>query len=196
MSKIAVLGSGPVGQVLVKGFSDAGHEARQTGRSGFTDAAGWADIVVLAIKGSAAEEVVGNLTAQLKGKVVIDTTNPIGDKPPTNGVLNYFTGPNDSLMERLQKKAPEARFVKAFNSVANHHMVKPKQAGGPPTMFICGNDDAAKKTVAGILEQLGWDVADFGKVEAARAIEPLCMLYCIPGIAGGMWSHAFKLLRS
>jgi predicted dinucleotide-binding enzyme len=88
MSKIAILGSGPVGQVLVKGFTDAGHEARQVGRTGFADAAGWAEIIVLSIKGSVAVEVAGNLAAQLKGKVVIDTTNPIGDAPPVNGVLN------------------------------------------------------------------------------------------------------------
>jgi hypothetical protein len=62
-------------------------------------------------------------------------------------------------------------------------------------MFICGNDDTAKKIVSGIIDQFGWETADMGKAEAARAIEPLCMLWCIPGFLHNDWTHAFKLLR-
>jgi predicted dinucleotide-binding enzyme len=99
-------------------------------------------------------------------------------------------------MEHLQRQFPAGRFVKAFNSVGSDHMVNPQFEKGPPTMFICGNDVAAKKVVSGILDQLGWETADMGAVEAARAIEPLCILWCIPGIARNDWSaHAFKLLR-
>ena len=99
-------------------------------------------------------------------------------------------------MERLQKAYPSAHFVKAFNSVGNGQMVNPQFAGGRPTMFICGNDAEAKRVVRQILDQFGWDTEDMGAVEAARAIEPLCMLWCIPGIGKGDWSpHAFKLLR-
>ena len=97
-------------------------------------------------------------------------------------------------LERLQKEFPEARLVKAFNSVGNSRMVNPNFAGGKPTMFICGNDDAAKKTVTGILDQFGWETADMGKAEAARAIEPLCLLWCIRGFLHDEWKHAFKLL--
>jgi hypothetical protein len=110
-------------------------------------------------------------------------------------VLKFFTSLDESLMEKLQKEFVEARLVKAFNSVGNARMVDPRFAGGKPTMFICGNDDSAKKTVAGIVEQLGWEAADMGKAEAARAIEPLCMLWCIPGFLQNQWTHAFKLLR-
>jgi predicted dinucleotide-binding enzyme len=85
--------------------------------------------------------------------------------------------------------------VKAFNSVGNAFMVNPQFQGGRPTMFICGNNDAAKQTVVNILDQFGWEVADMGKAEAARAIEPLCMLWCIPGLLHNEWAHAFKLLR-
>jgi hypothetical protein len=127
---------------------------------------------------------------------MIDATNPIGGGPPVHGVLAFFTSLTDSLMERLQRAHPETRFVKAFNSVGNAQMVDPRFAGGRPTMFICGNDSAAKKSVAGLCDEFGWDIEDMGAVEAARAIEPLCMLWCIPGIAKGDWSpHAFKLLR-
>jgi predicted dinucleotide-binding enzyme len=132
--------------------------------------------------------------ANLAGKPVIDATNPIADAPPVNGVLKFFTNLDESLMERLQREFGDARFVKAFNSVGNALMVNPKLKGGKPTMFICGNDDAAKQTVRGIVDQFGWETVDMGKAESARAIEPLCMLWCIPGMLRNEWAHAFKLL--
>lgn len=160
------------------------------------DTAEWADIIVLAVKGSAATDALDQCDhANLAGKVIIDTTNPIADAPPDHGVIRYFTGPNESLMERLQSHVPAARFVKAFNSVGNAFMVDPHFAGGPPTMFICGDDAAAKTQVTALLDQFGWAVEDLGTVHAARAIEPLCVLWCIPGMTGKGWSHAFKLLR-
>jgi hypothetical protein len=110
-------------------------------------------------------------------------------------VIPFFTGPNDSLLERIQAKVPAARLVKAFSCVGNPLMVNPDLPGGPPTMFICGNDEGAKRQVAALLEQLGWELADMGAAEAARAIEPLCMLWCIPGLRENRWRHAFKLLR-
>jgi 8-hydroxy-5-deazaflavin:NADPH oxidoreductase len=132
--------------------------------------------------------------SNLVGKTVIDATNPIADAPPVNGVLKFFTDLDESLMERLQREFEHARFVKAFSSVGNALMVNPRFEGGKPTMFICGNDDAAKKTVTEILDQFGWDTADMGKIEAARAIEPLCMLWCIPVFSHNQTGHAFKLL--
>jgi len=149
------------------------------------------------VKGGAAEAVVDLAgAANLAGKTVMDTTNPIAEgAPPEHGVLRYFTDMNESLMERLQKKAPGSHFVKVFSCVGNAFMVNPELPGGPPTMFICGNDAGAKAEVRGILEQFGWDIADMGAAEGARAIEPLCILWCIPGLTGGGWQHAFKLLR-
>jgi predicted dinucleotide-binding enzyme len=211
--RIGVLGSGDVAKVLGSGFLRHGHGVMMGTRTSsklaewakqhpqgqvgdFAEAARFADVVVLAVKGLVAREALHAAgPANLSGKVVIDATNPIADDPPVNGVLRFFTNPNESLMERLQRDFAEAQFVKAFNSVGAPHMVNPQFAGGPPTMFICGNDDAAKQTVRGILDQFGWETADMGKAEAARAIEPLCMLWCIPGFLRGQWSHAFKLLR-
>jgi predicted dinucleotide-binding enzyme len=213
MSKVAVLGSGQVGEALSNGFLKHGHQVMRGSRdpskleswkaaskggltADFAEAANWAEVVVLAVRGDAAEsalELAG--VENLKGKTVIDTTNPIMKVPPQNGVLKYFTNLDDSLMERLQRKVPEARFVKAFSCVGNGFMVDPSFPGGPPTMFICGNDKDAKAEVTKILDQFGWDTADMGAVEAARAIEPLCMLWCIPGMTGGSRTHAFKLLR-
>jgi predicted dinucleotide-binding enzyme len=132
--------------------------------------------------------------ANLKGKVVIDTTNPIANAPPQDGVIQFFTGPNSSLLEQLQAKVPDARFVKAFSSVGSARMVNPAFKTGQPTMFYCGNDSDAKAIVKRILEQFGWEPADMGTATAARAIEPLCQLWCIPGFLQNTWSHAFKVL--
>ena len=210
--KIGVLGSGVVGETLASGFLRKGHEvmrgSREPGKLSawkeqggakaqagtFEQAARFGEVVVLAVKGSAAVELAGSLATALSGKVVIDTGNPIAEAPPVNGVLRFFTGPNDSLLERLQARVPAARFVKAFSCVGAANMVDPKLPGGPPTMFICGDDEAARRTVAGLLAAFGWGVEDVGAAEAARAIEPLCMLWCIPGFRQNRWTHAFKLL--
>jgi len=160
----------------------------------FKEAASFGNIVILAVKGSIAVEVVKSLSASLSGKTVIDATNPISDKPPVNGVIQFFTSLDESLMERLQKSSPEAKFVKAFNSVGNSFMVDPA-FGSKPTMFICGNNPEARKEVSVLLDEIGWETEDMGDAESARAIEPLCMLWCIPGLRENKWSHAFKLLR-
>lgn len=212
--KVGVLGSGQVGQVLATGLIEHGHEvmigtrdpskldewraAQPAGRVGSVEeAARFGEIVVLAVAGRAAEAVVRAVGEEsLAGKTVIDATNPIADKPPEGGVLSFFTTLDESLMERLQRVAPRARFVKAFSSVGNALMVDPKLPGGPPTMFICGDDDGAKAEVAGILEQFGWGAEDMGGAPAARAIEPLCILWCIPGLTRNEWTHAFKLLKA
>jgi 8-hydroxy-5-deazaflavin:NADPH oxidoreductase len=214
MKKIAVLGSGQVGETLSNGFLKHGYAVMRASRdpaklsawqSGagaeaeigtFEQGARWADAVVLAVKGDAAEAVIAQAGIDnLRGKPVLDTTNPIAALPPQHGVLRYFTTHDESLMERLQKKAPEAHFVKVFSCVGNALMVNPNLPGGPPSMFICGNDAGAKAEVKTILRQFGWEIEDMGSVEAARAIEPLCMLWCIPGLSGGSWMHAFKLLK-
>lgn len=214
MAKISVLGSGEVGKVLANGFLKHGHDVMRASRDGgklgewkagagakalagtFAEAGAWGEIIVLAVKGTAAESALEQADIpKLEGKIVIDATNPIADKPPQNGVLRYFTTFDESLMERLQQKAPGVRFVKAFSCVGNAFMVNPQFPGGPPTMFICGNDAAAKAEVTKLLVQFGWDTSDMGGVEGARAIEPLCILWCIPGLTGQGWSHAFKLLH-
>jgi len=160
------------------------------------DTTKWGELVVLAVKGTAAESVLDLAgAASLAGKTVIDTCNPIADQPPTKGVLHYFTTLEESLMERLQKRVPAARFVKAFSCVGHAYMVNPDLPGGPPTMFTCGNDAGAKDEVKRILAQFGWDIEDLGGVEAARAIEPLCILWCLPGFIANRWTHAYKVLR-
>ena len=211
---VGIFGSGVVAQALGDGFLKHGYEVmlgtreasklsawqakNPNGRvGGFSETARFGELILLAVKGSVAAEALRAAAPEsLAGKVIIDACNPISDEPPVNGVMKFFTGPNESLMEQLQREFPDARFVKAFSSVGSAFMVNPQFAGGPPTMFICGNDEAAKKVVRGILDQFGWETADMGTVDAARAIEPLCILWCIPGFARNDWSaHAFKLLH-
>ena len=210
--KIGILGSGTVAQTLASGFHKHGYHVKVGSRtpdkladwarqhpgisSGtFADAAAFGDIIVLAVKGSAASSALRLAGAEnLSAKTIIDTTNPIADAPPVNGVLPFFTEMNKSLMEDLQREFDEALFVKAFNSVGAASMVDPELKCGKPTMFICGNSEPAKEQVVEILLKFGWETADMGKAEAARAIEPLCMLWCIPGFTRNQWTHAFKLL--
>jgi len=210
--KIGILGSGDVAKTLAGGFLRHGHEVtlgtrthaklagwateNPKGRVGsFAEAARFAELVVLAVKGTVAAEALRAASLpHLAGKPIIDATNPIADAPPANGLLKFFTNLDESLMERLQREFSSAHFVKAFNSVGAACMVNPQFSGGKPTMFICGNEDTAKQRVRGILDQFGWETADMGKAEAARAIEPLCMLWCIPGFLRNDWTHAFKLL--
>ena len=213
--KIGIIGSAIVGQALAKAFYKEGYEVMLGSRTPskseldgfkkdnpktrvatFEECGGFGEILVLATGGTVTEQAI-TITGvdNFSGKVVIDATNPIAQEAPSNGVLTLFTDWNESLMERLQKLIPQAKLVKAFSCVGNNLMYKPRLQGGKPSMFIAGNDGDAKKTVTGILDKFGWETEDMGMAEAARAIEPLCVLWCIPGITQNKWSHAFKLLK-
>src|SRR3990172_4592867 len=186
-SKIGVIGSGVVGQVLANGFIKHGYDVmigtndqnkhaqlkEKTGGKAkvgsFAETSKFGETIVLAVKGSAAEDVVKKTgAANFKEKTVIDTTNPIAETMPVNGVLQYFTGPNESLLERLQKLIPEAHIVKSFSCVNSAFMVDPDFGGAKPTVFICGNDEGAKSEVKKILKQFGCEYEDMGRAEAAR----------------------------
>lgn len=213
--KVGIIGSGIVGRVLASGFISEGHHVmlgtrninkedvvkwKQDNQSGllgsFQETAQFGEIIVLAVSGLVAEDAI-NLAGKehFSHKVIVDATNPIAAVPPENGVIKFFTTLEYSLMERIQKLLPDAKVVKAFSCVGNAFMYKPDFNGSIPTMFICGNDADAKETVTNILSSFGWETEDMGKVEAARAIEPLCILWCIPGFIHNRWSHALKLLK-
>ena len=211
---IGILGSGDVAKALGHGFLKHGHpvmmgtrkpskldawtaEHQEASAGSFADAANFGEAIVLAVKGDAAATVLDLAgSANIAGKTVMDATNPLAAAPPDNGVLHFFTTLEDSLMERLQAAHPDGRFVKVFNSVGSHLMVNPQYAGGVPTMFICGNDASAKHLVSEILTEFGWEPLDMGGAEGARAIEPLCILWCIPGFLRGEWTHAFRVLHA
>jgi len=214
MKKIGIIGSGVVAKALGNGFLKHNYEVMLGSRDlskladwkaaggdnahtgSFEETAKFGDIVVLAVKGSVAALALEEAGPQnLRWKTVIDTTNPIADAAPENGVLKFFTNLDESLQEQLQMQFPEVHIVKAFSCVGNAFMVNPSFAE-KPSMFICGNNDNSKKEVTEILDQFGWEVEDMGKATAARAIEPLCMLWCIPGMLKGQWNHAFRLMKT
>lgn len=211
--QIGIIGSGAVGQSLATGLLRHGYavmigseQAEKRVHLGqqipgvktgtFNDAARYGELVILAVKGSAATAALSLIEpATLAGKTVIDTTNPIADAPPENGVLRYFTSMNSSLMEQLQQLMPQAHFVKCFSCVGSAHMIDPNFGSEKPTMFICGNSAEAKQEVAELLHATGWEIADMGGATSARAIEPLAMLWCIPGFQHNRWNQAFRLLK-
>ncbi len=213
MQKIGIIGSGIVAQTLGSGLLKHGYEVMLGTRDAqklaawkaeagekaqvgsFSEVAAFGELLVLAVKGTAAKLAMDGIDpSSYSGKTIMDATNPIADAPPENGVLRFFTTMNKSLMEQLQAAFPKANFVKGFSSVSSGKMVNPSFES-TPSMFICGNNAAAKKEVAAITEKLGWEVEDMGGAEAARAIEPLCMLYCIPGFLENRWTHAFKVMH-
>ncbi|MCI4371104.1 MAG: NAD(P)-binding domain-containing protein [Thermoplasmata archaeon] len=213
--KVGILGSGDAGQALGRGFASRGHDVKIGSRTPNSEAlAAWkkqvkgkgstgtleetakhGEIIVLVTRGTAAEEVLRKAGVKnLAGKVVIDVTNPLdSSKGPVPGL---FVGTTDSLGERLQRLVPEAKLVKAFNTVSNDQMVDPEYVGGNPEMLICGNDAAAKKKVAGILKEFGWPGAmDVGTIEAARWLEASVPLWVLVGLRIGRWDHAFKVVH-
>lgn len=213
--RIGVLGTGDVGKALGKGFIALGHEVKMGSRSAtnekalawakeagprasagtFAEAASFGEVVVLATLGAANEEVLHSAGPdKLRGKIVIDATNPLdfsGGMPPKLAIVG-----NDSAGERVQKLLPAARVVKAFNTVGNPFMFRPEFPGGPPDMFIAGNEEDAKKKVTGILKDFGWGaVHDLGGIETSRYLEAMCMVWVLSAIRGGNWNQAFKLLK-
>jgi 8-hydroxy-5-deazaflavin:NADPH oxidoreductase len=209
-TRVGVLGSGDVGRVLAGGFAGAGHDVMIGSRSpqkladwaashdnvssgSFEETARFGDVIVLATLGVATLEAIDIAGRDnFSKKVVIDTTNPLDF---SGGPPRLSVGHTDSLGERVQSAIPAARVVKAFNTVGNAHMIEPKFPGGPPDMFICGNDGEAKKTVAGICADFGWGVIDIGGIDASRHLEPMCIVWVMHGVLSGGWNHAFKMLH-
>ena len=212
-TRVGVLG-GEVGRRLAEGFRSRGHEVMIGSRDPskpelrewvasagagveagtFTEAAAHGDLLVLAVFGSAAEEVIADAgPGNFSGKVVIDAMNPLDFSdgfPPKLSI----TG-EDSLGERVQRSLPDAKVVKAFNTIGNTYFVEPRFSEGQPTMLIAGDDEAAKGTVADVLADFGWsDPLDIGGIEGSRELEAICIAWVKIGGARGAWDHGFKLL--
>lgn len=212
--KVGILGTGDVGKALGRGFAKLGHEvkmgareannakaaawAQEIGAQGsagtFADAASLGDLIVLATLGVANESALRSAKPEnMRGKVVIDATNPLDfapGKPPALAISG-----NDSGGEQVQRLLPDAHVVKAFNTVGNAFMFRPDFAGGPPDMFIAGNSDDAKRTVGGIVKDFGWGVVDVGGIESSRYLEAMCLVWVLSAMRTGNWSQAFKLLK-
>ena len=216
LMNVGILGSGPVGMSLGEGFARTGHDVKLGSRTPdksdlrewraktngkvstgtFAEAAAHGQAIILCSLGAAAEAVIDLAGPnRFDGKVLIDVTNPLDfsrGMPP-----GLFVGTTDSLAERIQRKLPKAKVVKCFNIVNNRTMIHPGMKEGLPDMLICGNDDGAKRQVAGFLKELGWgEPVDVGGIDGARWLEALTALWVRAATAIGSWSIAFKVLRS
>lgn len=211
--KIGILGSGEVGKALARGFASRGNdvmigsrepsklddfvrEANGSIRTGtFEQTAGFGELIVLAtlFAGTkSAIELAG--PANFAGKPVIDATNPLKFEEGKLPALSTPAG--TSAGEEIQRWLPQAKVVKALNTIGNSQMVDPKFSDGKPVMFIAGNDDGAKRIVAELISSLGWEggVVDIGGIEEARYLEALAMLWIHFGFKYGSWDHGFALL--
>jgi len=207
--RIGILGSGDVGKSLGRGFIGRGDEVmigsrspeklsgfvkRYGGKSGtFEETAKFGEMIALATLGNGTEEALQLAGDNFGGKVVIDATNPLRFAPGVTPTLS-ISG-DDSLGERVQSWLPSARVVKAFNTVGNALFVKPQLPGGPPDMFICGNDAEAKKSVTELCRDWGWGVIDVGPISSSRYLEAMCLTWVMHGILTGSWNHAYKMLH-
>ena len=208
--RVGILGSGDVGRALAAGFAGLGHDVKIGSRNPeklaawaetagshvstgtFAEAAHFGDIVVLATLGTAAADAIRLAgTDSFDGKVVIDTTNPLDF---SKGAPALSIGHTESLGEVIQRLLPRAHVVKAFNTVGHALMVNPRLPD-TPDMFICGNDENAKRIVTQICKHFGWGVIDLGGVESSRYLEPMCLVWVIHGVRSGAWNHAFKMLH-
>ena len=209
---VGILGSGDVGKSFARAFAANGDDVKIGSRtpeklndfvtqagprvtaSTFAQTAQFGEVIVVATLGIATEEAIRLAGPEnFEGKVTIDATNPLEFVP--GGPPKLAIAGTDSLGERVQRWAPNARVVKAFNTVGNPLFYKPQLPGGPPDMFICGNDAEAKKVVSRICSEFGWGVIDIGGIESARYLEPMCMTWVLHGILSGGWSHAYKMLH-
>jgi hypothetical protein len=213
-SRVGVLGSGEVGRRLAAGFAGRGHSVMIGSRdpekpelrewlSGegagieagtFAETAGQGELLALAVLGLAAEQAIADAGPDnFRGKVVIDATNPLDFSagfPPKLAISG-----EDSLGERVQRALPEAKVVKAFNTIGSPYFVNPSFREGKPTMLIAGDDEDAKNIVGDVLADFGWpDTIDIGGIEGARELEAICIAWVKIGGARGAWDHGFKLL--
>jgi 8-hydroxy-5-deazaflavin:NADPH oxidoreductase len=212
MSKmnVGVLGSGDVGKSFARAFAAVGHDVMIGSRSPekladfvagaggirsgtFEEAAKFGDLIAVATLGTATTEALRLAGPQnFEGKVLLDATNPLDF---STGAPRLFIGFDDSLGEQIQRQLPGARVVKAFNTVGNALFYQPQLPGGPPDMFICGNDDDAKKIAGQVCDAFGWGVIDIGAIDGARYLEPMCLVWVLHAIRSGAWTQAYKMLH-
>jgi len=210
--RIGMLGSGRVGRTLGKGLADRGHEVTMGTRdphseavagwlaaagddakaTSYAEAAAWCELAVFVPVWEHAYDVVAlSGPDNLAGKVVIDVTNPLGT---VSGAMGILFPPPDGAGAHLQAWLPGSHVVKAFNMVGVELMVDPQLRGGPPTMFVCGDDEGAKSVVAEVLRSLGWEHVDLGGIDQSGYVEALAYVWIRYGRLTGEWDHAFKML--
>jgi predicted dinucleotide-binding enzyme len=203
---IAIIGVGNVGGALAGSAIKAGHRvtlasqdpshaqqvAADTGAQAagsVADAAADAELIVLAVPGGAAEDVVRALGDAASGKVVVDSTNPLNES------YSDLTTSGTSNAELLQSAAPNAKVVKAFNTIFASRHGNPTEDGTPIDAFYAGDDAGAKAQVAELLQSLGFRPIDAGGLRMARTLEEMAFLNIgLNASNGWAWQSAFKLV--
>ncbi len=170
--KIAIIGRGNVGSALERGARRAGYEVKTAGHDAreVKDTAAWGELVVLAVPFKQIDETLRELEGAAEGKVLVDVTNALDDR------RHLAVGFTTSGAEELQKKAPNARVVKAFNTVFAKHMDSGKTKGKSLGAFVASDHADAKQQVLALARDIGFDAIDAGPLEAARSLEPLAYL--------------------
>ncbi len=211
--KIGVLGSGVVGQQLGSGLINLGNEVmigtrdpsklvewikKNPERSfigSIDETLEFGEIIILATKGEFIIDVTNECDKEkYEGKIVIDVTNPLDSSKGVPPRLASF--PGNSLTEQIQKLLPKSKVVKAFNTISAYIMISPRREEGEPDLWICGNDEKAKKKVEEIARQLGWkSVIDLGDVSKSYLLDALSMIWIEYGFKNNAWTHAFKLMK-
>ncbi len=186
-ARVGILGSGDAGQAFGRGFPTHGYEVMLGSRTPRSEAAAHGDVVLLALHGAATDSVLDQVGPKpFAGKLVIDVTNPLVF--PKGGLPGLFVGTTDSLGERVQRKLPGAKVVKAFNTVPNSRFIDPKFKNWTGRMFLAGDHADAKQRTEEILKDLGWAGAvDAGGIDSARWLEVLVPLWARAAMASGSW---------
>lgn len=210
--KIGIVGSGGVAKALGSGYLSKGHTvmlgSRDTAKldewlstagggattGSFSDPAAFGEVVFLSVSGEgllSAIELAG--IDNFSGKTVIDVCNPMDF---SSGVPPRFTATvGQSLGEQVQATLPDAKVVKAFNTMSAAVMTDPIFDGEPATHFIAGNDDGAKAEATKLIKEFGWQVEDLGGIDQAFFLEALASLYVNFAFKNNQWNQAFKLMK-
>jgi len=213
--KIGILGSGMVCQALCKGFIELGYEVKIGSRTpgklneliislnsnkvssgNLNETAQFGDIIFFCVKGTEIENAINLADKEnFSNKIIVDVSNPLLFKEEGKAPTLSASYPN-SNGKKIQELIPDAKVVKAFNTIPAHYMCAPHLEEGTPTFFICGNDQESKRIIENIARKFEWeDVIDLGDIEQSYLLETLAMIYIIYGFNNNYWNHAFKLLR-
>ena len=190
--KIAVIGKGNVGGSIGQGLERTGYEVRLVGNDPprVREAASWGEVIILAMPYAAVDEVIREMGGAAAGKILVDASNAL--TPDFHLALGFTT----SAAEELQKKAPSAKVVKAFNTVFAQHMASGQLKGTTLTLFVAGEDQDAKDKVVALGRDIGFNSVDAGPLKNARWLEALGYLNIQLGFMLKMGTEiGFKLIH-
>jgi hypothetical protein len=180
MKRIGIIGDGNVGSALARGLKRAGYDVRATGKENVKETAAWGEIVILAVPFGAIDDALSTMGDAIDGKILVDVTNAL------DANMNLVLGCTNSGAEELQKKAQNAKVVKAFNTVFAEHQDKGKVGDEVLTAFVASDDDASRDAVLALAKDIGFDAVSAGPLQNARWLETLGYLNIQLGYVVGL----------